>query len=87
MDIDAFGIVPRSPEIPTTLVVGHRGLLSVAADRTWVKSIRSYNQNYAGRLAPKPGQLSYQFHPTTPAIEQEFQRLIRDARHTDTFDI
>ena len=87
VDIDSCGIVPRSPQIPTTLVVAHRGLVTLAADRTWVKNIRTFNHKYTGRLAPKPGQHSYRLHPTSAPIDEELQRLIREARHIDTFEV
>ncbi len=86
VDIDAFGIVPRSPQIPTTLIVGHRGLVTLSADRTWVSNVRTFNQIYAGRLMAKPGDLSYKLHAITPAIDEELQRLLREAKHIDTHD-
>ena len=39
--IDAWGIVPRSPDIPKTMVLGHAGLMTLAADRTWIEDVRT----------------------------------------------
>ena len=86
VDIDSLGIVPRSPLIPTTLVVAHRGLVTLAADRTWVENVRTFNHKYTGRLVPKPGEHSYRLHPTSPSIDKELHRLIREAQHIDTYD-
>ncbi len=86
VDIDAFGIVPRSPQIPTTLLVGHRGLPTLAADHTWVKNIRTFDQKYTGNLTPRPGEVSYKLHTTTPTIDAELQRLLREAKHIPTYD-
>lgn len=87
VDIDAFGIIPRSSQIPTTLLVGHRGLPTLAADQTWVKNIRTFDQKYTGNLIPRPGELSYKLHTTTTAIDAELQRLLREAKHIQTFDV
>ena len=84
VEIDAWGIVPRSPDIPKTMVIGHGGLMTLAADRTAIDVIRTWENAYIGRICPIPGQPHDALQPTTPAIDEEIGRLLGKAQHLNT---
>ena len=84
--VDAFGIVPASDKVPLTLVLVHKGMVSLGADHTWMTNIRTYEQSAYRNLFPKPGEAYDKLLPTTPAIDEEWRRLLKESRHLPTND-
>ena len=86
VDIDAYGILPRSPESLPTLVMAHRALVSLAANPSWIENILTFEQTQYASLFPQPGAAYDQLVPTTPTIEAEMRRLLNHARNLQTND-
>ena len=86
VEVDAFGILPRSEQIPPTLVLAHRAIVTLAANPSWIKNILTYEHTAYVNLFPSPGTAFDQLVPTTPEIESEMRRILKEAKPLPTND-
>ena len=86
VDIDSFGILPRSERIPPTLVLAHRAIPTLAANPSWVKNILTFEHTAYVSVFPKPGAPFDRLIPTTPKLEGEMRRILKEAKPLPTND-
>ena len=82
VEIEGIGILPRSPNIPPTLIIGHKSVPPLATNSTWIKNILTFEQTAYAGLFPHPGDSYESFMPTSPAIEAELHRILKEGRKT-----
>ena len=80
--METFAVLPRSPSIPPTLGAGHRALVLLAANPTWMSNLVTYEQMQFANVFPQPGGSPDELLPITPEIDAELRRLLKEARKT-----
>ena len=85
-ELDAFAVLPRSSSIPPTLGVGHRGIVMLAADPTWMPNIVTFEQTQFANVFPQPGLPYNELVCTTPEIKQQMRLLLTQSRNLPTND-
>lgn len=80
--LETFAVLPRSPSIPPTLGAGHRALVLLAANPTWMPSFVTFEQVQFANIFPQPGDSPDQLLSITPEVDGEVRRLLKEARKT-----